>query len=569
MADKQQNWIEQRDQAVAELETEHARAQIAALTKIRESWNSNDWGWDNVTSPGQNLGGMTRPHYGPRNLVRIQSNIHDRSDGRFVPFYETESDLSRIRAQARNLSTFTSIAVGAGQALSNYVMGGEWTYTAEARAEVEAPDGLLKAVQIFMDDWLEFNEWLADFDREFHDAVREDGETGIALYHTAQGMSRVIKIEPEQITEPAKTRMLDDWLDLDEPTSWRFGVHTRFNDRQTYEDVAKPLGYHVVFDNSGTSWEYFPTWPSIDFDDGDCRCMTHIKSNVSRNAKRGISDYWPIIADLEGEHKLARNTREGASIQAAIAYIIQGAAGVSKSAMETNLAANAVDSYTQIKSGGGTKTVQVERHDPGTVVRTGKEQQYHAGPMGTLRSGVFIEVAQFILRRIGIRWSMPEYMISGDASNSNFASTLISESPFVKARENDQRFFRRAFRRVMFKALKIAYDHGKFANWVNNWTQFRRLVEVAIEAPEVASRDPLKSAQTNALLFDKGILDAQTWATKANLDPEAVREPLAVGGGLGFGPETNNASELSALQAAMEHIETVDEARALLRDVYP
>ena len=30
---------------------------------------------------------------------------------------------------------------------------------------------------------------------------------------------------------------------------------------------------------------------------------------------------------------------------------------------------------------------------------------------------------------------MPEYMVSGDASNANYASTLVAESPFVKARQ--------------------------------------------------------------------------------------------------------------------------------------
>jgi hypothetical protein len=561
---KQMSFIEERDELIAELEIEKAKTDVHVLRSMRESWETSDWGWEDTSPP--DLGGSVRPHYGARRLVRTSSSIYDRSDGRYLPFYETESDLARIRIQSRNLSTFTSVAIGAQQALANYVIGGEWQYTMEARTDA-TPPSVIEETQRFIDDFLDYNDFLCDLDREIHDSVREDGEALVALYPTANGMCRIVRLEPEQLVEPVNTRALEEWIGgIDSETSWTFGVHTQYDERAHVEDVRHPLGYHVIHDATGERFDYLPAWPSPSFDNGDGRCATHFKRNVTGNAKRGISDFWPLIQDLEREWKVTRNTAEGAAVQAAIAYIIENASGVNQSNVESSLSSNAIGSYLQSRSSGSTKTVQVERFDPGTVVRTGRDQRHHAGPLGSLRSPIFIEVAQFLMRRIGIRWSMPEYMISGDASNANFASALVSEAPFVKARQNDQRFFVRCFRKLMWKALKIAIDNGRFST-VSNYGELRRLVDLNIEPAEVASRDPQKLAQTNSILFDKGILDGETWASQAGLDPEKVVPPRGMAPT--FPEPSDEMAEMSALQAAMEHVETLAEARNLVRDICP
>src|SRR6185369_4253327 len=90
-------------------------------------------------------------------------------------------------------------------------------------------------------------------------------------------------------------------------------------------------------------------------------------------------------------------------------------------------------------------------YPPGSVLKVGYGQEYLPGPMGAERNAGFELVGQYSLRRIGVRWNMPEYMISGDASNGNYSSTLVAESPFVKAREADQQFYKRHFLSILWK----------------------------------------------------------------------------------------------------------------------
>jgi len=145
--------------------------------------------------------------------------------------------------------------------------------------------------------------------------------------------------------------------------------------------------------------------------------------------------------------------------------------------------------------------------------------------MGQSRSPIFIQVAGYILRAIGNRWQFPEYMISGDASNANFASTLVAESPFTKSREKDQGFYTRGFVALSWKILMMAHKMGRFGNIP--WAQILAQVDIQVTFPEVASRDKLKQAQTNGLLNDKGVLSKHTWSSQIDLDFDEEQNHIA------------------------------------------
>jgi len=426
----------------------------------------------------------------------------DREDGKFFPLYETEMDLARIRGQSRNLAAFTSTAIGAVEALKNYVYGTGFTYTIQAAEGVQA-DELVKQAQRVIDKFIELNDYTGIIDAESHQRSREDGE--VFMHLRADG-SRVLLdiIEPDNVTEPANKREIEDWLEVTGKvpvsafvTSWKFGILTP--QRHTHET----LGYHVVYDSAGNDWEWVPESQ-----------MVHIKRNVPRKAKRGVSDFVPVWEDIEAEARLRKNTAEGAAIQAAIAFIREHVPGTSKTDIVDFVAANATTNYGKsIKD--GTRTTQVEKFQSGTVKDIPEGMKYHAGPMGTLRSPIFIEVAQFILRSIGQRWSFPEFIISGDASNANFASTLVAESPFVKARECDQAFYKRGDSELLWKVLRLAWDNGRLKG---DWQQIEQSIEVKIDAPEVASRDKQKQASTDEILQRMGVKSRRTIAAEHGLD---------------------------------------------------
>lgn len=431
------------------------------------------------------------------------SLLSDREDGKLFPLYETEMDLARIRGQSRNLAAFTSTTIGAIEALKNYVIGTGFTYTVQEKEGVQAEE-FVKQAQRVIDSFIELNDYKGVIDVESHQRSREDGEVFVHL-QTDGPRVFVDMIEPDNVTEPANKREMEEWVEaaygIDTMAfvpSWKFGILT--SKSQTW----RPLGYHVVFDSAGNDWEFIPE-----------KRMVHIKRNVPRKAKRGVSDFVPVWEDIEAEARLRKNTGEGAAVQAAIAFIREHVPGTSKSDIEDFLSANATTNYDKsIKD--GTRTVQVEKFQAGTVKDIPEGMKYHAGPMGTLRSPIFIEVAQFILRSIGQRWSFPEFIISGDASNANFASTLVAESPFVKARECDQGFYKRHDSELLWKVLRLAWENDALSG--TTWQQVRKSIDIKIDAPEVASRDKQKQAGTDEVLQRMGVKSRRTIAAEHDLD---------------------------------------------------
>ena len=82
---------------------------------------------------------------------------------------------------------------------------------------------------------------------------------------------------------------------------------------------------------------------------------------------------------------------------------------------------------------------------------------------------------QAALRYVGVRWNMPEYMISGDASNANLASALVAEAAFrQRPREADQPVYLNAFRELFWKVLRIRFDAGAFSTWVGSFAELHR-----------------------------------------------------------------------------------------------
>src|SRR5690606_7510390 len=118
-----------------------------------------------------------------------------------------------------------------------------------------------------------------------------------------------------------------------------------------------------------------------------------------------------------------RNTAEGAAIQASIAYVKEHSAGTS-AAQATSLAGARLNTVNTQKPAlrGGTSPITAKKFGPGTILDLSNGQKFVPGPMGSERAPNFLAIQQAVLRAVGSRWSMPEYMISGDASNANYAS---------------------------------------------------------------------------------------------------------------------------------------------------
>lgn len=463
-------------------------------------------------------------------LGGMMTSINDRADGAFWPFFRTESDLARIRWDSRIVGQISSTAVGAVESLQRYIFGKGFTFRTEPAdrpvIRIEDADRVATIAQGIVDQFLADNNVINGLDEELDTRIRHDGNAFLALESRASILpetpdyciaTNLRFLEPDQITEPMDKYRLEKWLQIADrkPMSWSFGVLTEKRQPNT------PLGYHAVFDGHGGDWEFYPASPCHPNPSLAKKCLVRLKKNSPSTVKMGLPDFFPVVKDLHNKMKLDTAMGVGAAIQASIAWVEQLPQNATYAATKSQQIDTSLGVRFQTVQGGSTQQVPVHQYRPGTKLQMGGGRQFAPGPMGSERNVQFIETAQYLLRQIGVRWNSPEYMISGDASNSSYASTLVAESPFVKARESEQRFYSAGLSEVVWAALGFACQAGAFREWnVRTLAELKRVLKLVVSCPPVASRDPLVLAQVQQIQMGLGILSARTAAEQSDLDYE-------------------------------------------------
>ena len=423
------------------------------------------------------------------------TSSRDRSDGRHLPIYETETDLSIQRAACRAVCNIEGVGVGAIGAMANYTIGVGMAVNVRSAKGWRTSPSLIMEINEYVQDFLKRNEVIGDLDKEVDMLSREDGERLLVLRGHPQELKIGI-IEPEWLTEPQNTRQLEEYIGCEDiPSTWTFGIHRE-------RGCIEPLGYHVVYDGS-KDWEYFYADRA-----------EHWKRNVPRTAARGVSDAFPVFVDIRRESKLATNLAAGAAARAAISWIEEMAPGITQSGASS---AAITDILTRTsRETGQQQEYRIREVPPGTAVKIPNGKKYLNGPDGPATQGN-LEVSAYLLRRFGVRWNAPEYLISGDASNGNFASTLVAESPFVKGRESDQGLHRRRWQSLLWKVVKLGYKAGFFGQAIP-LDLLMRMIDIDIQFPDVASRD--EAALTDAVIKqrDAGFVSDRTASTRLGND---------------------------------------------------
>lgn len=455
----------------------------------------------------RNTGFARRPYF--------NTSPEDRTGGRYRPIYEDAADVRRIRAQARSMVELYPVSRALLRKLSDYIIGTGWDFVVKPKRHYKNDPRAMQLaaqVQAALDKHLEYNNFVGNLDREIHEQSRMDGDTFATLYAEEENV-RIELTDPACILEPAQPQPLERMLRQGHKLNlWHHGVHTQFNRQLKRDDVTRPIGYHAVFDNLGDQWDYLPA-----------SRVEHVKRNLGQAARVGVSDFFFVQQDLETEAKLRRNTAEGAAILAAIVMIRQHAEGTTRSSIESMVSDGASSSYQ--RQGATTASTRYnEQAVPGTIKDIPFGMTATTGPMGQLRSPVYIEVDQHLLRTAGNLWSMPEYMSTGDASNANYSSTLVAESPFVKYAEAEQAYYGGHYERLHWKALKIHCETGALKGVP--FQLLCEMLEINGEYKSPASRDPVALAGVHQVYSDMGVMSKRTVAADAGLD---LDEELANG----------------------------------------
>jgi capsid protein len=385
-----------------------------------------------------------------------------------------ESQLAEIRAQCRTLAVENEFAINGHENRISYIVGSGHSYRAAAKKGASPTAATISDVQTVIDEFLAENRWHAR-QQEIVRRKDRDGECFLRFFPADDGILRVRFVEPDQIAAPA---------DRATDPACSFGVE------------ADPLDVETVL----AYW--------IDGRRTDAGEIQHRKANVDANVKRGLPLFYPVRKNLRRAEKLLRNMSVVSEIQSAIA-IIRKHRSASAAGLEQFVAAQA--DFTAARPGGGTS--HFRRFAPGTILDalSGTEYEFPAAGIDAAR---YVTVLQAELRAIASRLVMPEFMLTSDASNANYSSTMVAEGPAVKMFERLQHEMLADDREVMRRAVAHAVASNRLP------PEALDSVEVLGIPPTLGVRDRLKDAQADQILVRNGAMSPATMALRFGLDPE-------------------------------------------------
>lgn len=424
----------------------------------------------------------------------------DRRYGSNFPFWVSEVQLSMLRASARYIVTTSPNAQGLLNGLCSYVIGCGFNYLIQPKEQSGADESLVTAVQTVVNAFLEDNSW-AELEQEIFWRTREDGECFLRLFPQPDGKLMIRTIEPEMIYQPVGT-------DIQE---WSYGIQT------DPDDVFTIKAYHVDYRASGGQAEPNPAWGEI----VPAESVIHIKVNVKRSIKRGLTDFsFETLDAFSQAGKLRRNLGEGAAVQAAIAAVRQHE--TSSVDQVTDFINDATDYSVNSYTG---RQQDFQKLEAGSFLDIPKGMVY-VPPPAAANSAVHLEVFQGLLRSAGNRHNAPEWLVSSDSSNGNYASSLTAEAPFTRHCVRLQEFYKSHFMKVIKAAIQSAITAKMLPiNTLN-------LVNLTVKAPSVETRDKAAEANANQIYATLGIKSKQTIAQELGLDweQEEVNQHEANGG---------------------------------------
>jgi len=363
----------------------------------------------------------------------------------------------------------------------SYLVGPGHTYRATMRKGATAAAELPGQVQSLLDEFLRTSRW----QRRQQEIVRRwdrDGEVFLRFFVAGDGMTQVRFVEPDQVATPPH---------LASDPSASLGVQTE------PDDVEEVVAY----------WIDGAAVPAGE--------IQHRKGQVDANVKRGLPLFFPVRKNLRRAEKLLRNMSVVAEIQSAIALIRKHRSGV-KSGVQQFVAAAADATMTTSSTG---KSLSVQRFGPGTILDAHGGMEYDF-PAAGLDAGAYVTVLQAELRAIASRLVMPEFMLTSDASNANYASTMVAEGPAMRMFARLQAELVSDDLAVMWRVVTGAVHAGRLP------PESLTAVEIQAVPPSLSTRDLHRESQVFAIEHERGILSPQTWSQLRGLDYDQEQENL-------------------------------------------
>lgn len=435
------------------------------------------------------------------------------------------NQLESIR-KAREFERWNAEGHGIVGTMVNYIMGKGLSLTPKSE------DPMVWYV------WREF--WTADRNKmqlkqfEIVKRLFRDGEVFIEFFDSTaegkkSGKSTIRFIDPLLIKAPVTPGQMVNDQDKN-------GIKT------DPEDIETVLGYHVQSRVNETQFRFVPA-----------EKMLHIKINADSDQKRGEPFMQSIMSLIRHYEQWLENRILLNKMRSAIVLIKK----VEGTPTEVANLARTIPNASNTASG-ETKKQNIRG---GTMITEGPGVTYRMEAPNINASDVK-EDGRNIKLGMAAGTNLPEYML-GDASNANFASTLVAESPFVKGIEAWQIYLEYWLGKLYKRVIQNAVDAGILEapnddEFINKLKQVRKLGEqiepkepVEGEDGEKPEEDPKKAAL--AELMPEGRMEMpseiffgcdMTWPEIVHRDLKQHTDALAVARSSGWISDPTAAAAL-------------------------
>ncbi len=352
--------------------------------------------------------------------------------------------------------------------------------------------------------FLTANDWHAGNRKDWEFCLRtwRDGECFLRLFRQPAWPPRVHFVDPEHVAPDPRTGL---------PSA---GIETAPG------NVEEPLAYFLL---ANDGFEDTETRGRGDTGIGPLRvaaspCLRvpsdrilHTKIGVDANVKRGVSIFLPVLESLkrfQGWLDVELIQRKVASSIVLVRKHTQNYPGGVASF------ADSVSKPGPLGTGLGDTTRRLKLQ-PGSIIDTQGFDLEFLSPNTHFEDASLL--GRMILLSIAAGTGLPEFMLAADASNANYASTLVAEGPAVRHFAAWQAFFAgqwlKLFRMVLGEAVWLGLLDAAEAD----------AVTLQITPPPLAVRNRHQEAQADAIYYDRGALSARELARRDAADPDRMQ----------------------------------------------
>lgn len=415
---------------------------------------------------------------------------HDSGSDWFGSGFRDEGHLQYARNQCRHLQLTNEFAKNALENRVSYVIGQGHTYTVVPKDDDDIGHEEVAEIQRQLDRFVQKERWFSK-QQEIQRRKDRDGEVFLRLFETKDEMEgeprlAIRFVEPSMVGTPTEHNNDEDHS---------MGIQTK------PDDVEMVLGYHLILavDGQTQTTEFVPAEE-----------IQHRKAGVDCNSKRGMPLLWCAVETLNDLEQIQRQMAKAAEIQTAIALIRRhetadkGTVEEFRDAM-TDKTVSSGDDPTQIRK-------HVTQYDPGTILDAPQTIEYEFPAQG-LDASRYVEVKQAGLRQVASMLLMPEFMLTSDASNANYSSTLVAEGPAVK-------YFERLQSETKHWDLELLWRHLEIVLGRDQASVLKDRVEIQVGMPRVSTRDEEKEARVNETYNSMHVKSLKTITGEIGLDFE-------------------------------------------------